>query len=237
MHGRNTAFLYLLASAFVAVPALSQPVASAAVAWPSLNPPAASRISVISEASVLNGRYSRIVLVESDLSPEVLAAHFRKQLGARHVEQQQKGAHILGGLMGQHFATVKIGPRPAGHSDALVMFTHVPGGRSKSPALMNAERDMPAGSIVAMTHETADAGTRALTVSALNKASVEANLDHVLAALQRSGYSISRRDAAARGSLPATNAWLSSSSGSAWVSVVDLGGQRAVTITKTQDPM
>lgn len=223
------------AALLLAATAWAAPAAQPA-GWPAINPPEGARITTVAPDILVNGQHSRLVQLDLDGTLQQAQRHFARQFGPRHVVNQLGDATLVATQRGGYFLTAKLAASAGGRVQATLITTAVASQPQYSPAWDATRRLLPPESTVALSTESSDGPARALTLTAVNRHDVAANLDHLAAGLRAQGYQTQRRELTQAQGRPAASLWLQGDQGSATVTVVDLGAQRAVTIQRSDNP-
>jgi hypothetical protein len=205
--------------------------------WPELPVPAGATALSVAGDVVLNGYRSRILQVDASGDSQALLAFYREHFGTRRVENKVAGAHVIAAQQGAYFHTVQIRKNGLEMAQATVMTTLLGQKPSRSAALNDTQSWLPTETRTLQTMEADDAGTRSITLTALNQQSLQTNRGLVLQAAERRGFRLTREDklpASAVGARDGVSLWLSAASEQAIVTVSDAGEQRALTIVRTR---
>ncbi len=219
------------AGADVAAPATT----SGAVAWPTLQTPEGTRSAIVAPDVVLNGKRSHIVRLQMKASVDDARAFYKQQFGGRFVENRWKDTWLIASQQGEFFHTVQLSAAPGGKAQAMAVSTVMGGPRTRSTVMADTERMLPPESVVALSNESSDGPLRSVLMTGLNRHSVDTNVDHTLEQLKARGYRVIRQDSQAVNGRPAQSVWLEGEAGSAIVSVIDAGEQRAVSIQRSKE--
>lgn len=206
--------------------------------WPQWQAPTGARVQSVAPDVMLNGKRSRILQIDSAADVEAMLAFYRRQFGARRVENKVGQAQIIAARDGAFFHTVQIERSGPGGAKATVISTAASSGISKSAALTDTQSWLPAETKTLQTMESTEGGVRAVTVNASNTQALQANREQLLQALQQRGFRLVREDkpqapnASAR---EGVSLWLSAQEEQATVTVVDTGERRFVSIVRTRE--
>ncbi len=216
--------------------ALSLDAGALTDAWPTLETPAGARVSRVADDIVLNGKRCRVFRFAVNASENDVLAFYRRQFAAsRFVENRIEGSRVIATRQGDHFHTVQLQSVDAQSVRATVITTAlhdvVP-----SAATVDTERLLPADTAVVTTLQSTDAGRRSLLVVGLNRNSVQANREHIVAALQQRGFRLVDDGgvAAASGS-HAVSLSFASPAEQAELTISDAGSHRSVLIHRTRE--
>lgn len=223
------------AALLLAAAAWAQPTSQPA-RWPTIAAPEGARVTTVAPDLLVNGRHSRLVRLDLDGTLEQAQRHFARQFGPKHVVNRQADATLIATRQGGYFLTAKLAAGADGRVQATLITTALADQPQHSPTWDATRRLLPAESTVALSTESADGPARALTLTAVNRHDVAANVDHLAAGLRAQGYQTQRRELIQVEGRPAASLWLQGAQGSATVTVVDLGAQRAITIQRSDNP-
>jgi hypothetical protein len=236
--GRHLAVMVVAAMALAVVNiAVAQTLPASTKDWPELSAPAGAAVSSVASDVVLNGQRSRILQVDAPSSPEAVLAFYREQFGARRVENKLGDTQVIASQQGSYFHTVQIRRSGLDAAQATLMTTLLGQRPSRSAALNDTQAWLPTETRTVQTMEADDAGTRSITLTAVNQQGLQTNRDSVMQAAAQRGFRITREDklpASAQGLRDGVSLWLAARSEQAIVTVVDTGEQRALTIVRTR---
>jgi hypothetical protein len=222
------------AGADAAAPA-APPATPGAIAWPTLQSPEGTRSAIVAPDVVLNGKRSHIVRLQMKASVDDARAFYKQQFNGRFVENRWKDTWLIASQQGEFFHTLQLSAAPGGKAQALAVSTAMAGPRARSTVMADTERMLPPDSAVALSNESSDGPLRSVLMTGVNRHSVDANVDHTVEQLKARGYRVVRQDSHAVNGRPAQSVWLDGEAGSAIVSVVDVGEQRAVSIQRSKE--
>jgi hypothetical protein len=208
---------------------------SGAIAWPTLQSPEGTRSAIVAPDVVLNGKRSHIVRLQMKASVDDARAFYKQQFGGRFVENRWKDTWLIASQQGEFFHTLQLSAAPGGKAQALAVSTAMAGLRARSTVMADTERMLPPDSAVALSNESTDGPLRSVLMTGVNRHSVDANVDHTVEQLKARGYRVVRQNSEAVNGRPAQSVWLDGEAGSAIVSVVDVGEQRAVSIQRSKE--
>ena len=206
-----------------------------AESWPSLKYPDAARVQTVAEDMVLNGVPARVMRFEFRGDEAEVIAFYRQQFGARRVENKVAGMFVMASQQDNFFHTIQLKTLQAGKVQGTVMTNRVQGGAGRSAVALDTEKVLPADSAVLSQMQSTDAGKHSMLLVAANKASAQANRDHVLLALQGRGFRLVKDDQNTAAGRTAFSLTLASPDEEAMVTVTDAGTYRAVLINRTRD--
>jgi hypothetical protein len=119
--------------------------------------------------------------------------------------------------------------------EATVMTTLLKPEPGQSTAAMDTRKWLPAGTSVLSNMQSNDSGQRAVMLVASNQLAVEANREHLLAALRERGFQLLRQEPAALGSGSGVSLHFSSPDESVNATIVDVGTGRALLINRIKE--
>ena len=201
--------------------------AAAASDWPSIDLPEGARSQSIATELVFNGRPTRLYRFEADGSERALRDFFYRQFDRKMVENRVKEDLAIGSRRGNYFVTVQLHTAGAAQQ-GTVMVTRVADAPLSSAVAAETRRWLPPDSQVISNMQSEDGGRRALTVVAVNRLGVRANLDAVVDAMKAANFRVQRSDTDERRAA----VQLSSDTEDAQVVVSDTGGRCSVLITR-----
>ncbi len=210
-------------------------VGARAESWPSLKYPDAARVQTVAEEMVLNGVPARVTRFEFRGDEAEVIEFYRQQFGARRVENKVAGMVVIASQQDNYFHTIQLKTLQPGKVQGTVMTNRVQGGASRSAVALDTEKLLPPDSAVLSQMQSNDAGKHSMLLVAANKASAQANRDHVLLALQGRGFRLVKDDQNSAAGRPAFSLTLASSDEEAMVTVTDSGTYRSVLINRTRD--
>jgi hypothetical protein len=226
----------VVATALAIAAAAARAAEGGSIDWPALQAPPNSRSAIVAPDVMINGQRSRIVQSQLAGSLDDARAFYKQQFGGRFVENRWKDAWLIASRQGGFFHTVQLDAKASGRVQAMTVSTVVGTGRARSAVLADTERLLPPDSVLALSNESNDGPLRSVLATGVNRQSIAANVDHVVDQLAARGYRVTRRDDQTSADGRATRSvWLEGAPGSAIVSVVDVGEQRAVSIQRSKD--
>jgi uncharacterized glyoxalase superfamily protein PhnB len=205
--------------------------------WPELPAPGGAKLTSVTGGIVLNGHRGRILQVDASGDTQALLAFYREHFGARRVENKIGDTQVIATQQGSYFYTVQVRKSGLDMAQATVMMTLLGQKPSRSTALNDTQSWLPTETRTLQTMEADDAGTRSITLTALNRQSLQTNRGLVLEAAEQRGFRLTREDklpVSTAGARDGVSLWLSARSEQAIVTVVDTGEQRALTIVRTR---
>ncbi len=223
-HPALALLLALLASPYVGV---------RAAAWPAPPLPADARVEVVADDMVLNGQPSRVLRFKSAGTPADVLAFYREKFGARHVEHRARDTQVIATRQGEHFVTVQL--RPVGGQVQGTVMTTLLRAPGKSATALETEKWLPPTSALLSTMQSVDAGKRSLMVVGANRSSLQANRDHLVAAMGAAGFRVVKEDSHPAGERPAMSVQLSGSGETVDLTISDAGAYRALVINRTRE--
>lgn len=213
----------------------SASAATGTIAWPTLQSPEGTRSAIVAPDVVLNGKRSHIVRLQMKASVDDARAFYKQQFGGRFVENRWKDTWLIASQQGEFFHTVQLSAGPGGKAQAMAVSTVWAGPRARSVVMTDTERMLPPDSVVALSNESSDGPLRSVLMTGVNRHSIDTNVDHTVEQLRARGYRVVRQDSQAMNGRPAQSVWLDGEAGSAIVSVIDVGEQRAVSIQRSKE--
>ncbi|HEX6703991.1 MAG TPA: hypothetical protein VF169_04455 [Albitalea sp.] len=205
-----------------------------AAAWPEVPTPPGARVQVVAGDMSLNGRPCRVLRVDSDIAADEVLDFYRRRFGSNvAVEHRMADKRILATRQADFFTTVQIRPTGERSAETTVMTARMLPQPVQSAASNETERLLPTDTAIVSNLQARDAGRRSLTVVGINKHAVQANRDHLVAALRARGFEVRSESSAAN------------TAGSIWVllvangeevilSISDAGAYRAILINRAQ---
>ena len=218
-----------------------------AEAWPTLKFPDNAKVQTVADDMVLNGTRARVMRFEFRGDEADVVEFYRQQFGARRVENKVAGMLVVATQQADFFHTVQLKTLQPGKVQGTVMTNRVQGGAAghaaaggaagggRSAVALDTEKLLPPDSAVLSQMQSVDAGKQSMLMVAANKASAQANRDHVLLALQGRGFRLVKDDQNTAAGRPAFALMLASPDEEAMVTVTDAGPYRAVLINRTRD--
>lgn len=218
----------------VALAAFACAAAHGGEPWPVAPVPTDAKPQLVAEDMVVNGRRSRVLRYEVARSEEQLLAFYREHFGARRVENRVKNTQVIATRQGDYFQTVQLQPTGPDRVQVTVMTTSLRQADSKVSA--ETRGLLPAQSAVLMTMQSNDTGKQSLMVVAANKASLQANRDHLVSALASQGFKVEREELSQADGKPALALSLASGSEEVTMTLTDTGPYRSLVINRTREP-
>jgi hypothetical protein len=212
------------------LPALAQ----AALAWPEPELPSGGKAQLVAADTVLNGKRSQILKLSLPGSVDDALAFYRERFGKQHVENKLRDAQVIAGRQGNFFQTVELRQSVPGAVEATVINTSLETASSRSAALQDTQRWLPADSAVVQSMESRDGAKRSITLTAANNAGLQTNRDELLRQLRQRGLRVVREDQATPQGRPTLTLWAEGASEQATVTVVDAGRYRSVLINRVR---
>jgi hypothetical protein len=222
--------------ACLALPLLLLPPAlrAAPLVWPELELPSGGRAEVVAADTVLNGKRSRILKLSLPGTLDDALAFYRERFGKQHVVNSLRGSQVIAAKQGTFFQTVQLHAGALGHVEATVITTSLDSGDSRSAALQETQRGLPADSAVMQSMESRDGDRRSLMLTAANTVGLEANRDAVLQRLREHGLRVVREDKASPQGHPTLTLWAEGPHEEATITLVDAGRYRTVLINRVR---
>lgn len=219
----------------IATLALAAGLPARAAQTPALKLPDGAQSQVVAADLVINGARSRVVRFHVGLGEREVLDFFRREFGARHVENTVQERRVIASRVGDHFHTVQL-ERPGPHGvDGTVITTLLGRGPGGSAAGADTEKLLPAESQVLSRMQSDDGGRRALLVTAANGNSLAANRDHLVQALRERGFALVKEDARPVRGRSSISLVLASGAEEAIVTIVDAGRHRSVVIQRAKE--
>ena len=214
-----------------------------AEAWPTLKFPDNAKVQSVADDIVLNGTPARVMRFEFRGDEAEVVEFYRQQFGARRVENKVAGMLVVATQQADFFHTVQLKTLQPGKVQGTVMTNRVQGGTAgngaagggRSAVAFDTVKLLPPDSAVLSQMQSVDAGKQSMLMVAANKASAQANRDHVLLALQGRGFRLVKDDQNTTAGRPAFALILASPDEEAMVTVTDAGTYRAVLINRTRE--
>jgi hypothetical protein len=211
--------------------------ASRAEPWPEAKTPPEARVQSIANEMLLNGKPVRLLRFDTKESAADVLAFYRSAFGAqRVVENRLKDDRVIGTRQGDYFITVQLHALDLQTLQGTVMVSLLTATPSISPVMLDTQRVLPADTKVVSTVQTDDAGKRSLMLVAVNRNSVRANRDHLVAAMAERGFRVTRDDTPPTSPEPtATTLQLAAQNEELSLTVSDAGAYRSVVIHRVRE--
>ena len=204
--------------------------------WPDVKSPPNAETQAIATDMLLNGKPCRISRFDVHSTAADVLQFYRGEMGARHVENRVKNDQVIATRQGDYFVTVQLHALDGQTTQGTVMTTLMSAKPATSPVLLDTQKMLPSETQVVSTVQTADDGKRSLIVIGVNLNSVQANKDHIVAALMERGFRPAKSDPATESRDPrVVSLQLSSPAEEASVTISDDGARRSVTINRVRD--
>lgn len=209
-------------------------LAARATPWPAPPLPQDAQVEVVAQDMVLNGQPSRVLRFKASASQGELLDFYRQKFGAQRVEHRARDTRVIAARQGDHFITVQLRPLAGGQVQATVMTTLLRPA-SKSATAAATEKWLPPDTALLSTLQSNDGGKHSVMVVGANRSSLQANRDHVVAALQDRGFRVVKEAGAATQPRAALSLQLSSASEAVELTISDAGAYRALVINRTKE--